>query len=118
MPVTVCHSHPIQEPSSNMTTSNSEVRAGAAPASGHFISVWRLSPREEVQALPVVGASHKHGVALCRADACPHALGSAPSAWDALVQRQAQKALCILDLAQDSAHSIGDQIDHLQHCPG
>ena len=60
--------------------------------SGHFISVWRLSPREEVQALPVVGASHKHGVALCRADAAPMPLASAPSAWDALVQRQAQES--------------------------
>lgn len=86
---------------------------GKAPASGHFVSVRRLSPGEDVQTRPVVGAGHQHGIALQGADPCTQALCPAACARYPLVQSQAQEPLCVLNLAQYSTDPVCDQVDNL-----
>lgn len=79
----------------------------AAPASGSFISICRLTAGEEEQPGPIVGAGHEGGVGLVHLDACPQALGlGGAGGGHALVQRQAQEALRVLHLAQDARHPI------------
>lgn len=80
------------------------------PAAGQVVSVGGFAPREEVQALAVVGACHQSGIALGALQASAHALGPPRNA---LVQCQLQEALCILHLPNDARHSVCYQIDHL-----
>ena len=91
---------------------------GMQPAAAGLVRVIRLLCGEEEEALLVVGSAQQGRLpghipsALCGGQ---RALGLDALLGDALVQGYTQETLCVLDLAQNAGHPVGDQIHHLQH---
>ena len=81
-----------------------------------MVRIIRLLSGEEVEALLVIGSAQQGGLpghvpsALCGGQ---RALGFDALLGDALVQGYSQKALCILDFAQNAGNPVCDQIHHL-----